>query len=159
VIDVNGASQPRENRTSATAVIHVNDSYAEVRDLTLTFLEDFSHSAVPPATCVRNFSDSCAGKAAELDDIADNRNRYVIQSSSFSFGTVTFNPDRTYADITAPCQFTSLQIKDTLGNPTNLVVTVKGTCILTAVYEQWHWWLCDSHFRETVAPFNSGFRF
>jgi hypothetical protein len=67
-----------ENTVSQTTKVSVHDSVKEVGDLAVQFLTDFSHPEVPPETVVRNFSDKCKGKAAELSDVRDNRNCYVI---------------------------------------------------------------------------------
>ena len=138
-----------ENRTSASVTIHVNDSGAEVRDLSLTFLGDFVDSTKTPATCVRNFSDSCSGKADELSDITKNRAMYVIDSSAswFSIRGIAFNGGRTAAHVNAPCHFESII------RATGATEKVEGVCTLTAVYEDWRWWLCESHFTGSEIPF------
>ena len=56
--------QSLEHRVSAeSSEIHVNDSPKEVRALSEQFMRDFANSSLSPETCVRNFSDSCRGKA------------------------------------------------------------------------------------------------
>lgn len=150
VVDADGNSEPRENRASAATRVTVNDSRAEITDLVLTFLGDFANSSVSPETCVRNFSDSCPGKREELGDIQNNRRMYTITGSRFSVGSITFADAMTWADVSAPCEFTSI-IK-----ATGKVEIARGTCLLTAVYENSRWWLCDSHIRGTTLP---GFRF
>ncbi len=78
-----GTAETRENRVSASVTIHVNASAAELTALVDTFLADFSNSSVPPDVVVRNFSDNCGGKVAELDEIAINRATFLITSSRF----------------------------------------------------------------------------
>ena len=110
----------------------------------LTFLGDFADSKVSPQTCVRNFSDSCRGKADELKDITDGRARADSISSDFHVSDIRFNGDRSFADITAPCKFTS-RLK-----ANGKVEVATGTCLLDSVYEDGRWWLCDSHFNGTT---------
>jgi hypothetical protein len=47
----------------------------------------------------------------------------------------------TAADIVAPCTFHD-QRRDT-----GALGTSNGDCLLTAIYENRRWWLCDSRFR------------
>lgn len=145
-------SAEKENRVSAEVTIHVNDSPGEVRDLALLFLSDFSNSSVSADRAVRNFSSNCPGKDDELSDIQVNRQVFVILSSQFSIANLSFNGDRTRADIAAPCEFTS-RARDT-----GRQGTARGTCLLTAVYEAWHWWLCDSRFSGTADPLSMFWR-
>jgi hypothetical protein len=135
--------ETRENRTSSSVSVHYNDSYREIRDMSLTFLGDFSTYSVSPETCVRNFSDSCPGRADELGDIRANRRDFIIQSGTFSVSSITLDEGKTAGTATLPCQFTSIK------KSTGLTETATGTCIITGTYdpEQWHWWLCDSGFR------------
>lgn len=142
--DTDGSTVQKENRATGTASVRYNDSYKEIRDLTETFLGDFSDTSVSPESCVRNFSDSCGGKRDELEDIRDNRATRVILSSSFRVSDIRFNGDMTYANISAPCEFTS-RIR-----ATGKTEVAKGTCILTSVYEDWNWFLCDSNFKGTT---------
>ncbi|MFB3853708.1 MAG: carboxypeptidase-like regulatory domain-containing protein [Vicinamibacterales bacterium] len=145
-LDESGLARQQENRTSGAVTVHVNDSPGEITAVVMTFLDDFAHSNVSPEVCVRNFSDSCAGKAAELSDITDNRKNRQIDSASFRVNEVVFNDVRSYAWVKAPCEFRSF-IKDADGTVTNKVEVAKGDCLLEAVYENWRWWLCDSKFR------------
>ena len=137
--------ETKENRASSSISVHYNDSYREIRDMSLTFLGDFSTYSVPPESCVRNFSDSCPGKAEELADIRANRRDLVIQSGTFSVSSITLDEGRTNGTATLPCQFVSIR------NSTGLPETAKGTCIITGTYdaEKWHWWLCDSLFHAS----------
>ena len=139
-----GGTEQKEHRVSASAPARVNDSRKEITDLVLTFLGDFADSKVSPQTCVRNFSDSCRGKADELKDITDGRARADSISSDFHVSDIRFNGDRSFADITAPCKFTS-RLK-----ANGKVEVATGTCLLDSVYEDGRWWLCDSHFNGTT---------
>jgi hypothetical protein len=150
-----GGSATAENKTSASATVHVNDSTKEITEVSMTFLRDFSTYSVTPEQCVRNFSNSCRGKAEELSNIQDNRKEYHIQSGTSHVDSIVFNAPRTWADINAPCEFRSIVTNPSRPDNGKLEVA-SGICLLTAVYEDYQWWLCDSHFRGSTT---SGFRF
>jgi hypothetical protein len=97
---------------------------------------------------VRNFSDSCRGKADELSDITNNRKLFRILGGDYFVQGLSFNADRTYANVTAPCTFYDIPVS------TGIHERVEGICLLTATYESWAWWLCESHFRGiATTPF------
>jgi hypothetical protein len=135
----------RTNRSMLTSPpIRVHDSRAELRTLAETFLRDFIDSSVAPETCVRNFADSCRGKAAELEDIIRNRRDYtMLPSSRFSIRSTTVVTPWSRGEIVASCEFRSIIRR------TGETGTARGTCSLTAVYEESRWWLCDSRFTGT----------
>ena len=148
--------------------MHVNDSPAEFSGLAFTFLDDFIHSDRSPEFCVRNFSDSCQGKQDELSDIRFNRATFLIDpsQSSVSSGSPNFydtNARRqalppsqaSFAEIFDSCRFASTNLS------THVFGVAIGTCQLTAVYENFQWRLCDSHFQPLagVSAFLSSFRF
>jgi hypothetical protein len=89
---------------------------------------------------VRDFSDSCRGKEAELEDIEDNRATYTILSSSLVFQSVAVSADRLTAEAEVGCEFSSRI------NATGAIERAAGDCRTTAVYEQRRWWLCESAF-------------
>jgi hypothetical protein len=130
----------KENRATAAVQVHYNDSTAEISKLSVGFLNDFATYSISAEQCVRNFSDSCNGKAAELSDIRANRINLQIQSGRLGTPTVVLNGDLTFANSNVPCTFVS-----TL-KATGKTETATGTCLLTAVYENFKWFLCDSHF-------------
>jgi hypothetical protein len=149
------ADEARENRVSGKATVHVNDSSREITALATTFIDDFLHSERTPEFCVRNFSDSCAGKQEELRDIRDNRARFTNNPAASSMGTGSISfydsgdiirrkpapPSQAgFAEFVAPCRFAS-----TL-KATGIAGVAVGTCQLTHVYENWRWRLCDSRF-------------
>ena len=135
-------SVQKENSVSTTEKIYYNDSPAELGGLVTQFIKDFGTFTVSPEMCVRNFSDSCRGKADELSDITNNRNRAGVKilDSTSSIGTIAFNSAKTAADIVAPCTFRD-QYSD------GKIVSVAGNCLLGAVYENFHWALCYSNFQ------------
>ena len=150
VTDPDGRPESRENRTTASTVVRVNDSRAEITALTNTFLDDFIHPERTPEFCVRNFTDGCEGKAWELDDIKNNRLNYVIDParSSFRILSISFNGSSTRATVLAPCSFGSTF------KQTGQFGVASGTCRLIVVYENWRWFLCESWFDP---PLNSVF--
>ncbi len=139
VIESYSAGQ-EQHTVSSSAQVRYNDSDAEITGLVIQFLDDFSTFSVTPAQVVRNFSDSCPGKAAELQDVTINRQLFHINGGSYFVSSIGYDSQRTFADIAAPCTFFDTVIA------TGVDQTVTGTCQLTAVYENWRWLLCDSHF-------------
>jgi hypothetical protein len=137
----NGVIVTLEHRVTMTsAPFRAHDSDAEVRTLVLTFLSDFVNNSVPAAQCVRNFSDSCPGKAQELDDVQNIRDNYIVMASAFSVQSVGFNGALTHADVVAPCMFRSFY------KPKGWTEIATGECTLTAIYETNVWKLCTSLF-------------
>ncbi len=156
-----GASQ--QNIVNGTSpVVRLHDSPKELGDLALAFLGDFANSSVSPSACVRNFSDSCRGKADEKADVEWNREHFVIVGSSLRLQNVRVGTSGTTADMSVACSFTSRIIKcepGDVGCAVGSVGTGAGDCSLTGVYEQQRWWLCDSHYagRDTPPGFKSFF--
>jgi hypothetical protein len=147
-VDTNGSVVTREHRTTGTVVVQVHNSSTEIADVSRQFLTDFSNSSVAPETVVRNFSDNCAGKSSELNDVKENRSTRTITASNIGAPTVRINFGGVCdfrsrsgdACVTMSCQWTST-IKAT-GTTEN----AKGTCFLTAVHEAPRWLLCESEF-------------
>jgi hypothetical protein len=110
--------------------------------------------------CVRDFTDSCKGKAEERSDIEVNRMRFDILSSSLALRSVNVNASGLTANITVSCTFNS-KIKVCDPGDKLCVVgdvgTAKGDCLLTGKYEERRWWLCDSHFAGRLASSMSRF--
>src|SRR5262249_32963663 len=113
-------------------------------------------SSVSAANCVRDFSDSCRGKADERGQIDDNRLNYEIVGSSLSLTRVTVAPSFLTATMRVACSFQSRLKRCPADLPAGevcfvgRVISVRGDCDLTGVYEQKRWWLCDSHFNNGV---------
>lgn len=133
----------RQNKATAAAQVRYNDSYAEVSRLSIDFLKDFGTYTTSPEQCVRNFSDNCRGKADELSDIRANRVNFQIQSAALGTPAILFDGKLGFANSDLPCTFVSIQ------KATGKTETATGTCLLTAVYEDFKWFLCDSHFIGT----------
>ena len=138
--------QAKTNTVSSTVQVHYNDSFAELASLGFDFLVNkFGNFNVSPQDCVSNFSNSCRGKADELSDITNNRKFFHILSATFSVASIDFNADKTFANVNGPCVF------EDIDQSTGVRERVTGNCLLTGVYENFKWLLCDSHF-ESTAP-------
>jgi hypothetical protein len=149
-----GVDEPRENRVTGKATVHVNDSAREITDLATTFIDDFLHSERTPEFCVRNFTDTCPGKQEELNDIRANRANFVNNPAASSMGPGSLNfydtgssrrtqvpPSQAgFAELLAPCRFAATN------KATGASGLAVGTCQLTQIYENFRWQLCDSRF-------------
>jgi hypothetical protein len=139
----NGTSRQNEV-TSAPISVHYNDSPRELSELGTDFLVNrFANYGMSAAETVANFSDSCPGKSAEREDVENNRKFFQILSGSFTPSSHTFNEDRTRGTVSGACVF------EDVVKATGQKQRVTGVCTLTAVYESWRWFLCDSGFAGT----------
>lgn len=139
-----------QNVTTATApLVRVHNSPKELGDLSLQFLGDFANSSISASTCLRDFTDSCRGKAEEKNDIEANRAHFEILNSSLTLRSVNVASSGLSANMTVACSFTS-RIKACDAGDKACVVgdvgTARGDCLLTGKYENRRWWLCDSNF-------------
>ena len=145
-------ARPQNVSTATSPAIRVHNSSKELGDMSILFLKDFANSSTPTSACLRNFSDSCPGKAEEKIDIDMNRAYLEILSSSLNLRSVTIGSSRTTAKMSVACAFTSRIVKcpppgpDSSACVVGSVESVRGDCALTGIYEQRRWWLCDSHF-------------
>ena len=149
------AGQSTQNTVSSTIQVHYNDSVREITTIGVRFLTElFPTYTIPATQAVADFSDSCSEKSAEQSDVANNRINFQIMSGTYTNVSVNVNGDRTYADVSGTCSF-----KDVPKDPNNpnfgKPETVTGTCTLTAIYENWKWWLCSSHFKGGSVTVNS----
>jgi hypothetical protein len=162
-VDADGRTQNRENRTTGSVEVHLNNSSDELSKLALTFLDDFVHSERSPEFCVRNFSDNCTGKGDELSDIRANRAEFVNDPSrsSFSIRSISYNTSgnvatgATFATVLAPCNFAATRKSN------GAFGIASGTCRLTNVYESFQWRLCESNFLSPLGTlsFSKIFKF
>ena len=138
------AGQAKQNIVSSSATVHYNDSAAEVTSLGIDFLvQKFANFNVSPAEAVSNFSDSCRGKADELGDVTVNRANFHILSGSFTPTPPTFDSNLTAGTVGGFCQFEDIPNSGPYAGRREFV---SGTCVLTTVYENFRWYLCDSTF-------------
>ena len=129
-----------------SVVIRLHNSPVELSTLVMEFLTEFANSAIPAETTVRNFSNSCPGKAAELKDVMNNRATRTINSSTYGVPAVTVAFGSACRSTTADaCVRTAVEWQSTV-IATNLPETAKGTSVISGVYTASRWWLCDSSF-------------
>lgn len=155
-------AQQEHRVTASSAPVRVHDSPTELREMSLKFLELFADSDKSPEECLVDFSDSCRGKESEREDIEDNRTYFDIRSASFEFDDLRILDDRLSARMAVECEFRSRQRACPSEDPGCVVGStqeVKGFCLLTAVYENGRWWLCDSAFDPEEAPMPAPLRF
>jgi len=139
--------QPKENSVSSTVQVHYNDSPKEIMTISMRFLTElFPTYTIPAQQAVADFSDSCSEKTSEYNDVANNRINFQILSGTYTNVSVTPNSDRTFADVSGTCAFRDIP-KDPKNPNVGKTETVTGICRLTAIYENWKWWLCSSHFQ------------
>jgi len=150
-IDASGLPVTKENKTTKTITVAVHDSSGEVGDMATTFLLEFSRQSPSPSEILRNFSDACSGKRAELSDVTNNQNRYVIQSYRIdpaqvkvSFNGVCDNTDHGARNGDACAYVPSTW--HSLDKTTNKTETATGTDQVNATYDGSRWWLCNSDF-------------
>jgi hypothetical protein len=136
---------------TSTVVVRVHNSIIEVRDLALLFLTEFADNTIPAATTVRNFSDSCPGKTSELNDVADVRRDYRINSYTYGTPAVTVTFGGTCKSKSGDaCVRTSVEWKSTYkpGTAEERQVNPKGISTISGIYRDSRWWLCDSLFDD-----------
>ena len=112
------------------------------------FLKEFADSTIPAETTVRNFSDSCPGKAAELKDVTSNRatrkiNSHVYGPTASDRGIRRCLPKSKTADA---CAITSVEWNSTVHRPPSPEEIAKGISTISGVYRDSRWWLCESSF-------------
>jgi hypothetical protein len=152
--------RPTNVSTATAPVIRVHNSPKELGDISLKFLSDFANSSVSPADCLRDFTDSCRGKADERSDIEFNRGHFAILSSTLNLRNASVDSNGVSANITVACAFTSRITACDAGDSSctvGSISSVSGDCLLTGKYEQKRWWLCDSHFRGRFGEGLRGF--
>jgi hypothetical protein len=134
------AGQARQNLVSKSTTVHYNDSPGEMTFLGTDFLvSKFGNYSVSPQECVSNFSDSCPGKAFELSDITAERQNFQMLFATFSVSSITFDSGRTFSTVVGPCVFFDVV------KASGVRERVSAICTLTGVYENFKWFLCDSH--------------
>jgi len=141
------AGQPKENSVSSSVQVHYNDSLSEITTISMRFLTElFPTYTVSAQQAVADFSDSCSEKFAEQSDVANNRINFQILSGTYTSVSVDVNGGWTFADVSGTCVFKDIP-KDPANPNFGKRETVTGICTLTAIYENWKWWLCSSRFR------------
>lgn len=158
-------AQAEHRVTGSSAPVRVHDSPKELEEMALKFLELFADSDNSPEACLVDFSNSCAGKERERRDIEDNRECYDIRQASFDFDDLQIDRERGTAQMVVECEFRSRYVKcgGACDDPACVVGGTEeagGLCLLSAIYENNRWWLCDSNFRlvdpVTLRPLRFG---
>ena len=142
-----------ENRVPGSVTIRLHASAKEVRDLAVEFLVDFSQQRLSPEQIVRGFTDTCRGKADELEDVRKNQREFTITSYSVepnppvdvAFGSVCRYRDR----VGDACTYVPVRWQST-EKANGKAVTSVGTDQVNAVYVDNRWRLCDSDFIGTT---------
>ena len=152
-VNAQGLPVTAEHRVSGSVSIRLHASAKEVRDLAVEFLVDFSQQRLSPEQIVRGFTDTCRGKADELEDVRRNQREFTINSYSVepnppvdvAFGSFCRNRDR-FGDACAyvPVRWQSTEKSN--GKPATSV----GNDQVNAVYVDNRWRLCDSDFIGTT---------
>jgi hypothetical protein len=139
--------QPAENKVLKAVQIHYNDSRSEIMRISMRFLTElFPNFSVPAPAAVQDFSDSCAEKFSELSDVTNNRINFHILSGTYTNVSIDVNAEKTFANVSGLCTFVDIPMDP--NNPNHgKRESVSGVCTLTAVYENWKWFLCSSHFK------------
>jgi hypothetical protein len=131
---------------SGTLPVRLHNSVKEVAALVLEFLTDFANNSMPAELTVRNFADSCAGKAAELKDVTNIRNTRRIDSYNYGTATVTVAFGSTCRTKAADaCVITPVEWRSTV-LATQAKEIAPGTSTISGIYTDSRWWLCDSGF-------------
>jgi hypothetical protein len=152
-VDAQGLPVRAQHRVTGTFDVRLHASAKEVRDLAVEFLLEFSQQRNSPQQIVRNFSDSCRGKAEELHDVQVNQDEKTINSYSvepnppvdIAFGGVCRNRGR----VGDACAYVPVRWQSTVkasGKPELAV----GNDQVNAIYESSRWRLCDSDFIGTT---------
>ncbi len=147
------AGLPQQNVTSRSGDVRYNDSRKEIAALSNQFFTWFTTYEVSPEQAVSQFSDSCPGKLDELADIRKNRRDFHILDGHWDqLPNITFDSAMLNASATLSCTFNDI--------PNGGVrESVRGVCRLTAIYQNWQWYLCESHFDFLGAsPYSNGSR-
>jgi len=135
---------------TGTASVQLHNSVAEVSGMALEFLNEFADPNLPAdERMVRNFSNSCPGKAAELSDVTKNRETRIINSHKYGTPatTVAFG-SMCKTKAADACVVTSAEWQSTV-KATGAPETAKGISTISGVYRDSRWWLCDSSFDGT----------
>ena len=149
------------NTATGSISFRIHDSIHEINDLAVDFLNGFSKQ-FDPAYVVRNFTDSCSGKALELGDVKDDNDQNTITSYSIGTPRTTVGfigrggcPFRgvfgdACAQVPVEWHFTS--------KATGVAGIAKGTDQVAAVLENDQWRLCASDFNGNASQSLDGFR-
>ena len=130
--------------------VRLHNSATEIAAFALEFLTEFADSNLPAdERIVRNFSNSCPGKAAEISDVTKNRDTRNINSYKYGTPATTVAFGSACRSKTADaCVITSVEWNSTV-KATGAPEIAKGISTISGVYRDSRWWLCDSSFDGT----------
>ncbi|MEO5821542.1 MAG: hypothetical protein ABIT71_13635 [Vicinamibacteraceae bacterium] len=135
-----------DQRVERTLAVHVHDHVREVGDMATLFLSDFSNSATPVGTVMRNFLPGCYGTADETSDVEIVRRNFLHVSTRLDPPAVTveFDGRCPYENRAGDACSVSFVRWETRKIPSGEREVVEGRDQVAAVYRQDRWWLCDS---------------
>jgi hypothetical protein len=133
-------------RIERTVDVRIHDHVREVGEMATLFLSDFSNSATPVSTVMRNFLPGCYGTAEEQSDVETVRRNYLHVSTRLDppVVTVDFDGRCPYQGRGGDACSTSFVRWETRKIPSGEREVVEGHDQVAAVYRQDRWWLCDS---------------
>ncbi len=148
-----------DSSATGTVVIRVHNSVKEVGDMARQFLVDFSEQKLAPEQIVRNFSDECSGKSAELSDVRDHQLDYRMERwrvdppvVSVTFGG--FCPFPEFGDACAEVRVDwlvtciySYRTNGSYACDVGHVYHSTGVDQVNAIYSRDRWSLCSSRFQ------------
>ncbi len=135
-----------DQRAEQSVDVRVHHHAREVGDMATLFLADFSNSATPVDTVMRNFLPGCYGTADERSDVETVRRNYLHVSTRLDPPAVTVDFDGRCPYQNRPGDACSVSFVrwDTRKIPSGEREVVEGHDQVAAVYRQDRWWLCDS---------------
>jgi hypothetical protein len=133
-------------RSERTVDVRIHDHVREVGEMATLFLSDFSDSATPVATVMRNFLPGCYGTADEQADVETVRRNYLHVETRLDPPVVTVDFDGRCPYQNRPGDACSVSFVrwETRKIPSGEREIVEGHDQVAAVYRQDRWWLCDS---------------
>jgi hypothetical protein len=157
------AGQPAEYKVSKTVQVHYNDSQTEIKRISMRFLTElFPNYLIPANVAVQDFSDSDVvraelplertchqGKIDEFNDVTKNRLNFQMLSGTYTDVSIMLDSAKTFANVSGLCTFVDIP-KDVTNPNYGKRESISGVCTLTAVYENWKWALCTSHFGDST---------
>jgi hypothetical protein len=155
-VDSTGRTVSLEHRiTGSSPPLRVNDWRREMSGHSEAFMAEYANSSVSPEVCIRNFTDSCAGKRAALAEIAEQRAIYTGTSVTYSLDLSLRSiewPNCTGPTGSATCALLIYKVEWSLTRRADgRAERVEGTESLRGVYERDRWWLCESQFSPAAS--------
>lgn len=122
----------------------VHDSVAETKELARKFLIDlFGNSAIQPDDCMVDFSDTCAnrpeGKNPELEQVRVHRRDFIVYRATMLAQRID------WAGADAGSVHNAVLYEDQERGKAPKLPTC-GDFIITVVYTEGRWWICESIF-------------